>query len=235
MVGSGMAASAPILADVMETQTATLESEIGDERRAGIDRWTIGPALLVLALAVLMSVVLPWVDSETEYSDAVEQGDVVQLADGITLVPAPGWNLASGALAGQTRSAVGSTGSTELVRGNVRFYVHAAPFDGTASALLTRINEINADVRAQGRTAQTTGRYTVTTRQGVAGVAEDFVSVARQGSIMAFVFGSRAQSASSDGQPTDEGVEIVVSGPGGSISRRRDDIVSMIRSIRAAS
>ena len=182
-----------------------------------------------------MSVVLPWVDSETEYSDAVEQGDVVQLADGITLVPAAGWNLASGALAGETRSAVGSTGSTELVRGNVRFYVHAAPFDGTASALLTRINEINADVRAQGRTAQTTGRYTVTTRQGVAGVAEDFVSVARRGSIVAFVFGSRAQSASSDGQPMGEGVEIVVSGPSGAMSRRRDDIVSMIRSIRAAS
>ena len=220
----------------METQTATPESEIGDERRiAGIDRWTIGPALLVLALAVLMSVVLPWVDSETEYSDAVDQDDVVQLADGITLVPAPGWNLASGALAGQTRSAVGSTGSTELVRGNVRFYVHAAPFDGTASALLTRVNEINADVRAQGRTAQTTGRYTVTTRQGVAGVAEDFVSVSRRGSIVAFVFRLRAQSASSDEQPTGEGVEIVVSGPSGAMSRRRDAIVSMIRSIRAAS
>jgi hypothetical protein len=221
----------------METQTATLESETGDERRiGGIDRWTIGPALLVLALAVLMSVVLPWVDSETEYSDAVEQGDVVQLADGITLVPTSGWNLASGALAGETRSAVGSTESTELVRGNVRFTVHAAPFDGTASALLTQIDEINADVRrAQGRTAQTTGRYTVTTRQGVAGVAEDFVSVARGGSVVAFVFASGAQSASSDGQPTDEGVEIVVSGPSGAMSRRRDDIVSMIRSIRAAS
>ena len=218
----------------METQTATPESEIGAERRiAGIDRWTIGPALLVLALAVLMSVVLPWVDSETKYSDAVDQDDVVQLADGITLVPAPGWNLASGALAGQTRSAVGSTGSTELVRGNVRFYVHAAPFDGTASALLTRVNEINADVRAQGRTAQTTGRYTVTTRQGVAGVAEDFVSVSRRGSIVAFVW-LRAQSASSDEQPTGEGVEIVVSGPSGAMSRRRDAIVSMIRSIRAA-
>ena len=220
----------------MEPHTATLENEIGDERRiAGIDRWTIAPALLVLALAVLMSVVLPRVDSETEYSDAVERDDVVQLADGITLVPTPGWNLASGALAGRTRSAVGSTGSTELIHGNVRFYVHAAPFDGTASALLRRIDEINADLRAQGRTAQTTGRYTVTTRQGVAGVAEDFVSVARQGSVVAFVFGSRAQPAGSDGQPANEGVEIVVSGPSGAMSRRRDDIVSMIRSIRAAS
>jgi hypothetical protein len=236
MVGSGLAAPAAILGEVMETQEATAESEIGDERRAGIDRWTVGPALLVLALAVLMSVVLPWVDSETEYSDAVDQGDVVQLAEGLTLVPASGWNLASGALAGQTRSAVGSTGSAELVRGDVRFDVQAAPFAGTASALLTRINEINADVRrAQGRTAQTTGRYTVTTRQGVTGVAEDFVGVTRRGSIMAFVFASRAQAASSDGQPTDEGVEVVVSGPGGSLSRRRDEIVAMIRSIRAAS
>ena len=118
----------------------------------------------------------------------------------------------------------------------MRFYVHAAPFDGTASALLTRINEIDANVRrAQGRTAQTTSRYTVTTRQGVAGVAEDFVSLARQGSVVAFVFGSGAQSASSDEQPTDEGVEIVVSGPSGAMSRRRDDIVSMIRSIRVGS
>jgi hypothetical protein len=221
----------------VKTRTATLDGETGDERRiAGIDRWTIGPALLVLALAVLMSVVFPRVDSETEYSDVIDRGDVVQLADGITLVPAPGWNLASGALAGRTQSEVGSTGSTELVRGDVRFSVQAAPFDGTASALLTRINEINADVRrAQGRTAQTTGRYTVTTRQGAAGVGEDFVSLARRGSVVAFVFGSRTQSASSDEQRTDEGVEIVVSGPSDALSRRRDAIVSMIRSIRAAS
>jgi hypothetical protein len=219
----------------METRTATFESESGDRRRIlGIDRWTIGPALLVLALAVLMSVVLPWVNGETEYSDAVEQGDVVQLAAGITLVPAVGWNLADGALVGETRSAVASTGSTELVRGNVRFSVQAAPFDGTASALLSRIGEINEDVRrAQGRVVQTTGRYTVTTREGVDGVAEDFVSLARRGSIVAFVFGPGPQAASSDGPPADEGVEIVVSGPSDAMSRRRDEIVSMIRSIRA--
>ena len=181
-----------------------------------------------------MSVVLPWVDSETEYSDAVDQDDVVQLADGITLVPAPGWNLASGALAGQTRSAVGSTGSTELVRGNVRFYVHAAPFDGTASALLTRINEINADVRAQGRTAQTTGRYTVTTRQGVAGVAEDFVSVARRGSIVAFVYRSRAQSASSVSLHRARGVKNCILRPERLDVAPALRVVSMIRS-KAAS
>jgi hypothetical protein len=208
-----------------------------DERRiAGINRRTVGPALLVLALAVLMSIVLPQINSEVEYSNAVHQGAVVQLADGITLVPAPGWNLASGALAGHTRSTVGSTASTELLHGSVAFCVQAAPFDGTASALLARIDEINADLRrVRGRASQTTDRYAVTTRQGVVGVAEDFVGVTRHGSVVAFVFRSPGQPTSSQGQAVGEGVEIVVSGPSDAMSRRRDDIVSMIRSIREAS
>ena len=208
-----------------------------DERRiAGIDRRTVGPALLVLTLAVLMSVVVPRINSEVEYSNAVHQGAVVQLADGITLVPAPGWNLASGALVGHTRSTVGSTASTELLHGSVAFDVQAAPFDGTASALLARIDEINADLRrVRGRASQTTDRYAVTTRQGVVGVAEDFVAVTRHGSVVAFVFRSPGQPTSSQGQAVGEGVEIVVSGPSDAMSRRRDDIVSMIRSIREAS
>jgi hypothetical protein len=208
-----------------------------DERRiAGIDRRTVGPALLVLTLAVLMSIVVPRINSEVEYSNAVHEGAVVQLADGITLVPAPGWNLASGALVGHTRSTVGSTASTELLHGSVAFDVQAAPFDGTASALLARIDEINADLRrVRGRASQTTDRYAVTTRQGVVGVAEDFVAVTRHGSVVAFVFRSPGQSTSSQGQAVGEGVEIVVSGPSDAMSRRRDDIVSMIRSIREAS
>jgi hypothetical protein len=208
-----------------------------DERRiAGIDRRTVGPALLVLTLAVLMSIVVPRINSEVEYSNAVHKGDVVQLADGITVVPAPGWNLASGALVGHTRSTVGSTASTELLHGSVAFHVQAAPFDVTASALLARIDKINADLRrVRGRASQTTDRYAVTTRQGVVGVAEDFVGVTRHGSVVAFVFRSPGHSKSSHGQAVGEGVEIVVSGPSDAMSRRRDDIVSMIRSIREAS
>jgi hypothetical protein len=208
-----------------------------DGRRSyGIDRRTVGPALLVLALAVLMSIVLPRIDSETQYKDAVNKGDIVKLADGITLVPTPGWNLATGAVVGQTRSPVGDTAQTELVHGSVDFFVRAAPFAGTPSALLTRINKIDADLHdSRGRAAATTNRYAVTTRQGAAGVAKDFVGVARQGTVVAFVFRSRATSSGSQGTPAREGVEIVVAGPTGEISRQRDHIVSMIRSIRAAS
>ena len=196
----------------------------GAHRLAGIDTRTVGPALLVLALAVLMSVVLPSIDGETSYRDEVQTGDVVEVADGITLVPAPGWELATGALVGQTRSPVGSTATTEVVDGGVKLAVQAAPFDGTPSALLERTNEISADLdRARG----VTRRYPVTTRQGAKGAGEDFVGAGRQGSVVAFVFEPR-------GEPGREGVEIVVSGPKGQISRRRDDIVAMIRSIRTA-
>jgi hypothetical protein len=204
-------------------------------RSAGIDRRTVKPALLVVALAVLMSVVLPSIDRDTPYRDTLHDGDVAEIAGGITLVPTAGWDLAGGALVGHTRSPVASTATTQLVDGSVDLAVRAAPFAGTPSALLSRVDAINADLEhARGRAAATSDRYAVTTRQGVVGVAQDFVGVDEQGSIVAFVFPTRTQSTASRGQSTPEGVEIVVSGPKGPISRRRDDIVAMIRSIRTA-
>ena len=214
----------------MATSTTTAVDRI-----AGIDRRTVIPALLVLALAVLMSVVLPTIDSKTAYSDQTVDGDVAQLADGITLVPAAGWDLTSGALVGHVRSPVGSTATTQLVIGSVRFTVQAAPFSGTPSALLRRINRINNDLaQARGRATAMGRRYRVETRDGVVGVAENFVGVAREGSVLAFVFKTRP-AAGSQGQPTREGVEVVVSGPDGPLSRRRDEIVAMVRSIRVGS
>jgi hypothetical protein len=197
----------------------------GERRLLGLELRTVGPALLVFALAAVLSILLPRIDSNTAYSDEVHQGDVVRLAAGLTLVPAAGWDLASGSIVGGTRSAIGSTASTELVQGSLRFFVHVAPFEGTPSSLLTRINEIDASLdHARGRMSETSGRYAVTTRQGVQGVAEDFVGISRQGSVIAFTFGSRER----------EGVEVVASGPPDVLSRNRDDIVAMIRSIRSA-
>jgi hypothetical protein len=195
---------------------------------AAIERRTIMPSLLVVGLAVLMSVVLPTIDSRTAYGDQVHRGEVAQLAGGLTLVPTPGWQLASGALAGHARTPVGTTASTELVDGSVDFYVHAAPFAGTPSALLRRLNRISASVHhRRERTAANTHRYAVTTRQGVIGIGEDFVGVSRQGSVVAFVFRPRGQAPA-------EGLEVAVSGATDAIARRRDAIVAMIRSIRAA-
>jgi len=201
-----------------------------------IDARTVGPSLLVLALWVVMALVVPAIDSATSYRDQVGRGDVVALADGLTLVPATGWELASGALVGHTRSPVGTTATTEVADGSVELQVQTAPFDGTPSALLTRVNKINSDLaRLQGSAAAMSRRYAVRTRQGAVGVAEDFVGVHKQGTIVAFVFPSHGPSTGSQGEPDGEGVTVVAAGPKASISLRRDDIVAMIRSIRTAS
>jgi hypothetical protein len=123
-----------------------------------------------------------------------------------------------------------------VVDGSVELQVQTAPFGGTPSALLARVNEIDADLeRLQGSAVATTRRYAVRTRQGAVGVAEDFVGAQKQGTIVALVLRSRGQSTSSQGEASGEGVAVVVAGPKASISRRRGDIVAMIRSIRTAS
>jgi hypothetical protein len=175
-----------------------------------------------------MSIGLPRLDSETDYSDQIRAGDVVQIADGITFVPAPGWALTTGALVGETHAAVGSTQTTELVHGSATFFVRAAPFAGTPAALLARINQLDADLHgSRARAAGTTRRYSVKTDQGDVGVAEDFAGVAREGTVIAFVFPTRNATGSQR-----VGVEVVAAGPVGEMSRRRDDVVAMIRSIR---
>jgi hypothetical protein len=205
-------------------------------RVAGIDRRTVGPALLVLALAGLMSLVFPLLDSRASYRDTVHKGEVAEVAAGITFVPTPGWSLATGAVVGQTRSQVGSTQATEVVDGGVDLSIQAAPFAGSPSDLLTRLNRIDRDLRhARGRTATVTGRYAVTTRQGVVGVGEDFSGATTEGSVVAFVFRTRAVATGSQARPASEGVEIVVAGPRDSMSRQRDAIVAMVRSLRASS
>jgi hypothetical protein len=216
----------------MPLMAAIAHARSGDNRILGLDRRTIAPSLLVLALAIVASFVLPSLDSSAPYRHPIRSGDIAALATGITLVPTPGWDLASGALVGKTRSAIGSTASTELVDGSSEVSVQAAPFKGTPSQLLTRINKINADLNhARGRDTAMTKRYLVRTRQGAVGVAENFVGVARQGSVIAFVFDMRGQQ----GGTFREGVEVIAAGPIEAVSRLRDDIVSMIESIRASS
>ncbi len=192
----------------------------------GIDRETVKPSLLVLALAVLMSVALPLINSNAPYRHPVHRGQIAELADGVTLIPAAGWDLSTGALAGHTRSPVGDTASTALVDGGVEFDVQAAPFSGTPSALLSRVKQISAELGNARGSGSATHVYTVRTQQGRVGVGQDFAGDVRQGSVVAFVFARRGQRAG-------EGVEIVVAGPKGPISRVRDEVVAMVRSLRA--
>ena len=196
-----------------------------EHRLAGLDRRTIGPALLVLAFAVLLSIVLPAINAAAPYHHEIHAGDVVDLADGrLTLVPAPGWNLAEGARLGRTRSGVSTTSATQLVDGDANFSVQVGPFDGTPSSLLTRVNQINGGLDESRGAGASGARFTVTTADGAVGVGEGFTGLQTQGLIVAFVFELPGAGRL--------GVEMVASGREDSLATRRDDIVRMIRSVR---
>ena len=62
-----------------------------DQRLFGVDRRTIGPTLTVVALAIVMSVVLPVTNAKVAYDDIVTAGDVVELEGDVTFVPEAGW------------------------------------------------------------------------------------------------------------------------------------------------
>ncbi|HLY48401.1 MAG TPA: hypothetical protein VKR21_04330 [Solirubrobacteraceae bacterium] len=196
-------------------------------RFTGIDRATVKPSLLVLALAALMSGVLPLVNSKTPYHAPIHRGEVAELATGVTLTPAPGWDLATGALVGHARSLVGDTASAEIVDGAITFDVQAAPFAGTPLALLRRVKQISSELDHARGAASASRQYRVRTRQGALGVGQDFAGVTREGSVVTFVLRPRGQTSA-------EGIVIVVAGPRGSITRARDAIVAMIRSIRTS-
>lgn len=67
-----------------------------DRRWFGLDRTTILPAAIVLAVAIVMSIVIPQINDAVSYDDPVVAGDVMELQYGITFVPAPGWGITDG-------------------------------------------------------------------------------------------------------------------------------------------
>jgi len=95
--------------------------------------------------------------------------------------------------------------------------------------LLGRVNQISADLHHVRGSGAASRQYPVTTNQGDVGAGEDFVGARRQGSVVAFVLRAAGDTTGgSGGETTREGVEIVVSGPKGPISRGRGDIIAMI-------
>ena len=73
-----------------------------DRRWLGLDRPTIAPTLTVFALAIVMVVVLPFIDATVSY-DTAKAGDVIEVQGDVTFVPEAGWAITSGIRAGDPR------------------------------------------------------------------------------------------------------------------------------------
>jgi hypothetical protein len=171
-----------------------------DQRWCGMDRRTLVPTLTVLALAFVMSVVLPLVNAAIPYHDLVRAGDVLELEGDVTFVPDPGWGITSGVRAGQGPLSGEYPDHATVVDGDMTFTVRTALFHGDANALLDQI-EKTTDALNRGRGVHVTGRHTtMVTDHGMRGMTARIIGPQRDGVIAAFVFGGRGVEAEATGR-----------------------------------
>ena len=189
-----------------------------DKRLLGVDRRTIAPTLVVFALVVVMSVVLPVVNAMVPYADIIKAGDVMALQCDVTFVPEAGWGVKSGVRAGNAPSS-GEYPATATVEDKaVKFTVHTAPFDGDANKLLDQI-ERTSEALHHGRGVQVAGAHTgIVTDQGKQGATARVSGPHTGGVIVAFVFEGC-------------GVEAVAVGPSDTGPEPTAAVIRMIRSI----
>lgn len=165
-----------------------------DRRWCGLDRRTIAPALAVLSLAIVMTVVVPAVNSAVKYTEQVASGDIMELADGVTFVPEPGWGITDGVRRGN-EPAGGYPTTATVVNGDASLSVGVVPFGGDADAALTQLEERVR--RAEPDAAETTTgtRAPLTTDQGVQGLTVDVTDAVARKVLAAFVIDGFAVKA----------------------------------------
>lgn len=200
-----------------------------EHRFLGLDRRTIPLTLFVLAVMILFIVVVPAIDRAVGWDDEIRAGDVIDLGDGLTFVPAVGWELTSGTrVADAPVSGVGGPETRASVgNGGVTVQVDRSGFDGTADELLDRVNQLRTKSDAEpNRSFKVTGpRSTVTTASGITGVSEAYTSANGEGRMLAFTL----DAGKTSGTPT--GVLVVVDGAGDGYAAQADAIDALIASI----
>lgn len=177
-----------------------------DERRFGLDRRTLRPTLIVFALVVVMSVVLPVINATVPYHDIVRPGDVMQIEGDVTFVPEAGWGVTSGVRAGHAPISGQFPPSATVEDGALKFTLRTGQFRGDAAQLLDQI-EATSEALNQGRGVHITGApTTIVTSQGKQGATVRVTGPHTGGLIAAFVFDGRGVEAVATG-PTDAGTE----------------------------
>ena len=191
-----------------------------EHRIFGLDRRTLPFALAAVAVWLLWTVVLPWVDGRIGWEDTIRAGERVQLTDDVTFAPAPGWGLQSGLRTTDTTSSgTTSTKQVEVTNDGVIFVVQRGTWDGTPRALLDQITKITSTEAGRDGFHLSTSPTSIQTASGTDGVLEGFKTPRSEGLIAAFVFG-------------DTGLQVQVVGAPAQLADRAEEIGRMISSIR---
>ncbi|OZC45896.1 hypothetical protein CH267_28625 [Rhodococcus sp. 06-621-2] len=186
-----------------------------EHRVLGLDRRTLAPALLVIAVFLVLTVAVPRVDAAIGWNDPVRAGQQLALTDTIAFTPRTGWEVETGFRVGEKDR---RSGDATVSGDGVTFQVTADSFDGTPDDLVDQVEKVTS--RTTDPSFRVDGdRATLTTAAGQTGVVQAYSSVRGDGLVAAFVV---------DGT----GLKVTAYGPPTQMTAAATDIKDMISSIQ---
>lgn len=189
-----------------------------ERRWLGLDKRTLLPAGVVVALFAIAVWLLPYANESVKVDDPIRPGDVVQVGPSVQFVPAAGANLVRGLRQGQA-GATGYPDTAVVTYEGIGLQVVADTYQGTPEQLLEQIRRNDEGLRDNGGLRVTSEPATITNDAGDQGVIARYEGNGSIGAIAAYVFGTT-------------GVEIVVLGPPTVDDALPPAVGAMIRSVR---
>jgi hypothetical protein len=191
-----------------------------EHRWFGLDRRTFKPALIVLAISLLLIYGLQALNAAIPWHNEIKAGDVLDLGDGATAVPPVGWQLESGTLVG----AAGAGSPILLASGGATMALQVVSFNGTADAFLDQVQRSEGDDDTSGVDGS---RGTLTTDAGLVGVVRS--STGPSGDELEAAF----KLAVGAGQAVDAAPALLVRvrGAPGQFEQYQDVVAALLRSI----
>lgn len=187
-----------------------------EHRLLGLDRRTFKPALFVIAVFVVLTLVVPQVNSAVAYDDPVRSGERLALTNEIVITPPTGWGVEAGHRVLEDGT-VDQSGAAVLSGPGASVRVDVGKFDGTPTELLDQTDRVTR--ATDDPTYRESGDpVTITTTSGETGVGQGYRGVHGDGYEAAFVI---------DGT----GVEVTVYGEAATVVAASSAIQDMIASI----
>lgn len=171
-----------------------------EHRVLGLDRRSLPPPLFVIVVFVILTILVPRINSALEWDDPTQAGERLALTATIEFTPMAGWNVESGFRVDPTDS-VQKSGDVSLVGDGVTFEISPDSFGGTPAELLDQSAKVTSrtsdpSFRAEGE------RTTITTASGETGVVQPYSSVEGDGLAAAFVIDGTGLKITAYGPPT---------------------------------
>jgi hypothetical protein len=200
-----------------------------EERVFGLDKRTLWPGLVILAVWAIWVHVLPTINDAVDFDNPVMSGDVVDLGnEELTFVPAVGWNLEKGVLVskeGITPVALGN-GTALVTEDAIGLDVQSSFWKGDAKELLDQVLDID-DALEKVVAADVQDPIDIVNADGVPGVLAPFRGTESVGFVATYVF----PDVEANGAKTSVGVSVTVIAEPDADEEFADDVVAMLRSV----